>query len=142
MEQSTILGPLWTMMALTFVVWVFMYVRRIAFIRSSGLTPEELAIPGRLAEASPADVSNPSDNLKNLFELPVLFYAVVLALHVTGQVDPVHLASAWIFVVFRCLHSAVHCTVNVVMVRFCLYAAASLALWVMIARAALAWLGG
>ena len=42
------------------------------------LTPEELAVPGRLAEASPAAISNPSDNLKNLFELPILFYLGVL----------------------------------------------------------------
>jgi hypothetical protein len=29
-----------------------------------------------LARLSPAAVANPSDNLKNLFELPVLFYAL------------------------------------------------------------------
>ena len=36
---------------------------------------------------------------------------------------------------FRVLHSAVHCTVNIVMLRFALYAAASLALWAMLLRA-------
>jgi hypothetical protein len=142
MDQTAILGPLFAMIGLTFVVWVYMYVKRIHFIQTSGLTPEELAVPGRLAEASPPDVSNPSDNLKNLFELPVLFYAVVLALYATRQVDPVYLWSAWSFVGFRTLHSAMHCTANVVMVRFYLYAAASLALWLMAARAAWAWLAG
>ena len=142
MDQGAILGPLWAMMGLTLVVWVYMFVRRIPFIQSSGLTPEDLAVPGRLAEASPPDVSNPSDNLKNLFELPVLFYAALLALYASGQVDSVHVWCAWLFFVFRCLHSIVHCTVNVVMLRFALYAAASVALWVMIARGLMAHFAG
>ena len=64
-----------------------MYVRRIRFIQSRELTPAELTIPGRLAELSPPAVSNPSDNLKNLFEIPVIFYALALLLFATQQVD-------------------------------------------------------
>ncbi len=142
MAQEAILGPMWATMALTIVVWIVMFARRIPFIQSSGLTPEELAIPGRLAEATPAHVSNPSDNLKNLFEMPVLFYATVLALYASGQVDTVHVGCAWIFFAFRALHSAMHCTVNVVIVRFYLYAASCLALFVMIGRGLVAWLAG
>lgn len=142
MPQSAIFGPVFAMFLLTFVVWLFMYVRRIRFITGSGLTPEQLAVPGELARVSPAVVSNPSDNLKNLFEIPVLFYALALVLFVTGQVDAVYLVAAWAFVAFRALHSAVHCTVNVVMVRFYLYLGSTLALWFMAARAALRHLTG
>ena len=141
MHQTAIFAPFFATMLLTFVVWVYMYARRIPFIRSSGLTPGELAIPGRLAEISPAEISNPSDNLKNLFEIPVLFYALALYLYVTQQVDAVYVAAAWIFVVFRVLHSAVHCTVNIVMLRFWLYFASTAAVWFMLFRAALAPLG-
>jgi hypothetical protein len=141
MPQSAIFGPFFATIFLTFLVWVFMYIRRIAFIRGQQLTPEQMAIPGELARLSPADVSNPSDNLKNLFEIPVLFYALALYLFATGQVDGVHLACGWIFVGFRALHSAVHCTVNVVMVRFYLYLVSTLAVWTMAARAALAHFG-
>ena len=63
MAQTAIFGPFFATMLLTLAVWIFMYVRRIAFIQGSGLTPDELAVPGRLADASPAHVSNPSDNL-------------------------------------------------------------------------------
>ena len=136
MEQSAIFGPVLATMALTFAVWVFMYVRRISFITRRGLTPEELAVPGRLAEVSPPEVSNPSDNLKNLFEVPVLFYALALYLHATEQVDTLHLAAAWTFVAFRTLHSLVHCTVNIVLLRFWLYAISTTALWLILARAA------
>lgn len=137
MPQTAIFGPLFAMFLLTFAVWVFMYVRRIRFLGASGVEAQQLAAPGELARISPAEVANPSDNLKNLFELPVLFYALALALFVTGGVDGIHLAAAWIFVAFRVLHSAVHCTVNVVMVRFYLYLVSAIALWFMAARAAL-----
>lgn len=141
MAQSAILGPVYATIALTFVVWVYMYVRRIHFIQSRKLTPEELAVPGRLAELSPPEISNPSDNLKNLFEIPVLFYALALALLATGQVDGTYVAAAWVFVAFRALHSAVHCTINLVMLRFTLYAVSTLAVWFIAARAGLQHLG-
>jgi hypothetical protein len=136
--QSAIFAPFFAVMLLTLLAWVYLYARRIPFIRGSGLSPDELALPGRLAALAPAAVANPSDNLKNLFELPVLFYALVLYLFATGQVDGVYVAAAWMFAAFRALHSAVHCTWNRVIVRFYLYLVASLALWFMLLRAALA----
>lgn len=74
---------------------------------------------------------------KNLFEIPVLFYALALYLFVTRQVDAVDLDAAWIFVAFRVAHSAIHCTINIVIVRFYIYALSTLALWFMLLRAAL-----
>jgi hypothetical protein len=142
MPQSAIFGPFFATMLLTLVVWIYMYVRRIAFIRASRINPSELAIPGELARRSPAAVSNPSDNLRNLFEIPVLFYALVLYLFATRQVDTAYLVAAWVFFAFRALHSVVHCTVNIVLLRFNLYLAATLAVWFMLLRAAFAWLQG
>lgn len=140
MSQNAILGPVFAMVLLTFVVWVFMYVRRIRFINLNAVTPEQLAVPGALAEMSPPEVSNPSDNLKNLFEVPVLFYVLALLLLVTEQVDAVHVVAGWVFVAFRVLHSAVHCTINLVMLRFGLYAVSALAVWLIAARAFLGYL--
>ena len=141
MSQTAIFSPLFATMFLTFAVWVYLYSVRIPFINASKLTPEEIAIPGRLAEISPPSVSNPSDNLKNLFEIPVLFYALALVLYVTKQVDATYVAAAWIFVVFRALHSAVHCTFNLVILRFSLYAISTLAVWFILVRAAIAHFG-
>ena len=136
MNQSAIFAPFMTVMLLTLIVWVYMYARRIPFLQKSKTNLNTLT-PAELARISPAAVANPSDNLKNLFELPVLFYALVLYLQVTGKVDATYMVAAWIFAAFRILHSAVHCTVNIVMVRFWLYAISALALWFMVARAAL-----
>ena len=51
-----------------------------------------------------------SDNFRNLFELPVLFYAGVLLAAQIGVADAASLALAWVFVVLRAMHSVVHCT--------------------------------
>jgi hypothetical protein len=140
-SQADIFGPFFATILLTFLVWVYMYARRIRFITANQFTQEQMATPGELARLSPPEVSNPSDNLKNLFEVPVLFYALALYLYATGQVDSTHLIAGWVFVAFRALHSAVHCTFNLVILRFYLYLVATLAVWFMAARAALAHFG-
>jgi hypothetical protein len=87
-NQELIFGPFLALMVLTVVVWMYMYGRRIPFITKSKLTAAQLA-PLELARLSPAAVSNPSDNLKNLFEIPTMFYAFCLYLFVTQRVDTV-----------------------------------------------------
>lgn len=136
MEQTRIFAPFLVLILLTIVVWFYMYARRIPFITKNKLTAEQLR-PLEFARLSPPEISNPSDNLKNLFELPTIFYAMALFLFVTQQVDGVHLAAAWVFVGLRVLHSAVHCTINIVIVRFWLYAVSAFALWFIVLRAAL-----
>ena len=84
MSQTAILGPVYAMFFVTFAVWVYMYVRRIGLLRSLQIDPKELT-PARLAAVSPPAVSNPSDNLKNLFEIPVIFYALALALYYAAR---------------------------------------------------------
>ncbi len=135
MQPQAIFVPFFVTMLLTLVVWVYMYAKRIPFIQRAGLTPDQLT-PAGIAAASPPDVANPSDNLKNLFEIPTLFYALVLYLYVTEQVDGAYIVAAWVFAIFRILHSAVHCTINIVILRFWIYCVATLALWFMVVRAA------
>jgi hypothetical protein len=141
MAQSAIFGPFFATMLLTLAVWVYMYVRRIRFLSANQIDPRDLEEPGKLAAITPAAVANPADNFKNLFEMPVLFYALALYLFATSQVDATYVGAAWVFAGFRYLHSAVHCTFNRIMVRFYLYLISSLALWFMMLRAALAWAG-
>jgi len=141
MTQTAIFGPFFATMLLTLIVWAYMYARRIGFITRNSISPKDLAVPGALARLSPPEVSNLSDNLKNLFEMPMLFYALVLFLFVTNQVDAVYVSVAWIFVAFRVFHSAVHCTINLVMLRFYLYLISSIALWFIAVRATLSYIG-
>jgi len=136
MQQTAIFGPFFATMLLTVLVWVYMFVVRVRFFDEQGIRPADLATPGELARISPAHVSNPSDNFKNLFEIPVLFYALALYLFATQQVDAVYVWTGWIFAAFRALHSLTHCTINVVIVRFYLYLVSTLAVFFMLGRAA------
>ena len=131
MNQELIFQPFFMLMILTIIVWIYMYAKRIPFIKKSNIPPEQLT-PYELLKSSPPDVANPSDNFKNLLELPVLFYALCLYLFITNNVDQFALISAWVFVLFRVLHSLIHCTVNIPLLRFGLYSISILALWFMI----------
>lgn len=130
---ANILNPLVAMMVLTFVVWVFMYARRLGYMVRHGIDPQEVDTPQKMALRLPESVEASSNNLKNLFELPVLFYVVCLTLLHLGWVSPTDVTAAWLFVGLRAAHSVVHCTVNIVKVRFVFYLLSSLVLWFMLA---------
>ncbi len=137
MKQETIFSPFFATILLTFFVWVYMYIRRIQFITTTKMSPSEMATPGKLAQLSPAAVSNPSDNFKNLFEIPILFYLLVIYLFVMQQVDLLYVSAAWGFFILRTLHSIVHCTFNLVILRFYLYLGSTLIVWFIATRAAI-----
>lgn len=134
MDGKLIFTPFVGMMLLTLVVWVVMFKRRIAAIRTLGLNPQTRAD----LELFPAPAVSASNNFQNLFELPVVFYAVVLALVQTGQVDSIHVMCAFGFFALRVVHSTIHCTYNHVVQRFSVYAVASVFLWIMVVRLAIA----
>ena len=135
MSSDTILLPFFGVMLLTLVVWTTMYIRRTSFLLREQIDLRKVDTPEKAAAVIPGKISLPSHNLKNLFELPALFYALCLYLYVAGLVDQIYLAAAWLFFVLRVLHSIVHCTKNIVMLRFYLYSAAALVLWFMLGRA-------
>ena len=111
-----------------------MYVLRIAYMRKARIHPQKVTTPDKFKAAVPEEVSYPANNLANLFELLVVFYALCLYLFVTGNVDATYVSAAWVFFGFRVAHSIVHCTFNRVYWRFYLYAAAAVALWFMLGR--------
>ena len=53
MDQSAIFGPFFAMLGLSFVVWTYMYVRRIHFLQANAIEPDSLTGPQKLAELSP-----------------------------------------------------------------------------------------
>jgi hypothetical protein len=139
MPATAIFGPFLAMLLLTFAVWLLMYIRRLGFIRANKIEAQELTTPQRAAALIPEPVSYPAYNLQNLFELPVVFYAVCIYLYVVEQVDAVHVYAAWLFFGGRVVHSVIHCTRNVVMLRFLAYLVSAVALWFIVVRASLAY---
>lgn len=137
-HQEAIFGPVLAMIILTFAVQIYMFTKRIPFIAKSKIPIAQLCKSGELQKHSPPDVNNPADNLRNLFEIPVLFYILALYLFVTKQVDSGYVNAAWVFFIFRGLHSFIHCTYNTIMHRFYAYLFSSGAVAFMTIRAAIA----
>ena len=137
MNIELILQPMVAMMLLTALVWIVLFAKRIPAMQEVALPAQTYTTPDKTIDLLPEAVSYPANNLKNLFELPVIFYGLCLVLFVTGRVDGLYVALAWGFVGFRALHSLIHCTVNRVMPRFICYLISSLLLWFMLARAAI-----
>jgi hypothetical protein len=123
-----ILMPAIALVAVTFVVWLGMYFTRLRHMRINRIAPNDLGTRERAAKLL-EPVSGPSDNLRNLFELPVLFYLLIVLLFDTGHASSGFVSAAWAFVALRTLHSAIHCTYNDVMHRFTVYVVSSLVLW-------------
>jgi hypothetical protein len=123
------------MVLLTFLVWLVMYATRFYEMSSKNIHPQQLATRAQVAAVLTRSAA-PADNFKNLFEMPVLFYTVVLLSLVLLIQDEMLVRLAWIFVGLRALHSAIHCTYNRTLHRFGAYLASSLvliAMWIRVA---------
>jgi len=121
------LGPCTAMVGLTALVWVKLYVDRLGEMREKRIDPQSLASAAFKAEA--LQKTSASDNFRNLFEVPVLFYVLCLAAAATGTETPALVNAGWAYVALRALHSLIHVAYNRVMHRFTVYAASTLLLF-------------
>ena len=130
MIDKVMFYPVLAMAALTFGVCFRMYAMRIGQMKRERIHPQSVATSAQAA-ARLTD-SRAADNFRNLFELPVLFYVVMVLLAISGWATPTALTLAWAFVGLRVLHSVIQCTYNKVMHRFSVHVAGALvlgALW-------------
>ena len=135
MSGGQILQPMLVLMAVTVVVWVWLYARRIPAMYKVGKPAQAYTTSDKASQYLPDEVNYPSSNFKNLFELPVLFYALCLYLYVTGSATGTDVMAAWAFVALRAVHSVIQCTVNIVILRFYVYLAGALMLFFLLGRA-------
>ena len=126
MDAKLILYPVVAMFLLVVVVAVTMLRRRIAFYKANRVHPQQTATSSQMAATMPD--SRAPDNFRNLFELPVMFYVLCLALLATGLTCVPQLVFAWAYVAARYAHSFIHLTRNTVMYRFYAFAASCLML--------------
>jgi hypothetical protein len=135
MLQTAILYPVFIQVLLTFFVLIAMGHARNRSLKESGLTTSDAKVAlGRNTWSDQAlKVSN---NYKNQFELPVLFYALAAFAIITRSVDYLMVVLAWVFVISRVIHAGVHIGPNVLRWRglaFAVGAIVLLAMWLMLA---------
>ncbi len=133
MEASAILLPVFVMGVLHVVMFVWMLATRVPAMTKAGMVAQDARDTSTL-KSLPPEIAQIADNYNHLFEQPVLFYAVALAIAILGHVDTVHVACAWAFTGLRIVHSGVQATINIVNIRFALFLLAWIALAVMIVR--------
>ena len=135
--------PIWlpcaALVLVTALVWIKLYADRLGEMRRRGVSPQALATArdaaGRLEKTAAAD------NFRNLFEVPVLFYVLCVAIAASGGSTPGLVTAAWAYVGLRALHSLIHVTYNRVTHRFLVYVSSTLlvfGMWAVFVRGLLA----
>ena len=82
----------------------------------------------------PSAARNITDNYNHLFEQPTLFYALVIYIYLMEHVDITHLYLAWLYAVFRIVHSGIQITSNNVSYRALMFLGSGACLMFMIAK--------
>lgn len=108
-----------------------MVVDRSREMRTRRIHPQQVATSRTAAQHY--EVVQAADNYRNLFELPVLFYAWAALVIAAGHATDALATGAWVYVALRIVHSLIHCTYNKVMHRFAVFLASVfvlIGLWV------------
>lgn len=119
MNANLILWPMLVQVLLTLGMYVVLGKRKADAMKSGDFDhQQEAALDNK---AWPKPIVLVSNNIANQFELPVLFYALCLLLHVGGLVGAFTLLLAWAFALSRLAHAYVHVTSNYVPHRLSLF---------------------
>jgi hypothetical protein len=114
MSPKLLLWPMVVHVLLTLALFIRLSVVK-SRARRAGLVDLEAAALDN--DAWPTGVRKVANNIRNQFQVPVLFYVIVFALIELGAVDLPVVALAWAFVASRIAHAFVHTTSNVVPIR-------------------------
>ncbi|MGZ8330571.1 MAG: MAPEG family protein [Rhodoplanes sp.] len=109
MSLPAVLAPLFIQVALTFGLLTWLAYRRVSLIGRGAVKPRDIA----LREPNwPPRVLQLQNAVSNQFELPVLFYVLTILSIITRHADFVFVVLAWVFVLLRLVHAAIHVTDN------------------------------
>ena len=125
MDQLALLTPVLVLIIWTFIIFLIMAFGRVSFMNN----PQDAAESKDYKDNLPAWVNRTADNYNHLFEQPVAFYAVTLTIALVNSFDSLIVQLAWAYVLIRIIHSLVQLTINIVLVRFFLFASG----WLIIA---------
>lgn len=135
--SSPILAPVFALAGWSMLMWLWMYATRLPAMARAGIDGKTMVgstgrgLRDALVAKGEERASWVADNYNHLMEQPTVFYAVALALAMVGAGQGTALALAWGYVGLRIMHSLVQVLLNRVIVRFALFALASLCLGAM-----------
>ena len=131
MHYSPILAPIVALVAWSLIMLGWTAVARRQAFAKMGITWGTIPRGSRglnLDGRAPDEAQWPSHNYNHLMEQPTIFYAIAFALALMDFGGGINLYLAWGYVVLRIVHSIVQATVNIVAVRFPIFALATFCL--------------
>jgi len=111
-----ILYPVFAMSALTLFCIGRLGFLRYQAVKAGEVDPRFFSLYRGFEE--PDKLAVHSRHVINHFETPLLFYLVCIVAYVTGQTGTLVIGLAWAYVGLRYVHSYIHLTKNIVIVRF------------------------
>lgn len=110
MKGDLIFWPVLVLILMTLLIFVRLLRVKIREIRAGRVDKERRMLH---EDAWPDTVLQVNNNIRNQFQLPVLFYVLCFALWALEAVGIVALVAAWLFVATRLWHAYVHLGKNV-----------------------------
>jgi len=128
MNIQMVLLPVFVQVGLTFALLFWMARARVGSVKRGETKMRDIALRQLAWPAKPQQISN---CYASQFELPLLFYVLVIFAWLTRQTDLIFLVMAWIFVVMRLVHAYIHTSSNHVPTRFNAFAVGAIVLLLM-----------
>jgi hypothetical protein len=133
MTPQAILLPLFVQVALTFVLLGLTGYSRVASVRCGETKIRDIA----LGQPNwPERITKVGNSYNNQFQLPMLFYVVVILAYTLRAADLVFVILSWVFVAARLGHAYIHVTSNRLGRRFNAFAggfAVLVVMWIILA---------
>jgi len=115
MSITSVLLPVYVQVALTVLLLLWMGSARLACLKGGEVKVRDIALGER---NWPERILKVQNAYHNQFELPVLFYVLVVLALITRKADMLFVVMSWMFVASRLVHAGIHVTSNKVPLRF------------------------
>ncbi len=119
MNSNLIFIPVLIQIAITIVGFMLLGARKKKALKEGNVDSDKTALDN---DAWPDYVLMASNNMRNQFQVPVLFYVLVFVFYSINAVTTTVLYLAWAFVISRIIHAYIHMSTNNVSARFRVFA--------------------
>jgi hypothetical protein len=135
MNSNQIFLPVLVQILITISGYLLLGVRKSRAVKSNNVDLKKAALDN---DAWPDYVLVISNNIRNQFQVPVLFYVLCILFYSIDAVSAMVLYLAWAFVISRAIHAYIHMSSNFVPARFTLFTIGFIIMIVMVVFAAIA----
>lgn len=118
MNSTQIFLPVLIQVLIPIAGFMLLGIRKSQALKSGNVDMTKTALDN---DAWPDDVLKVSNNIRNQFQVPVLFYVLCFVFYAINGVSSIVLYLAWGFVISRIVHAFIHMTSNYVPARFSVF---------------------